>query len=217
MKKRFVVCFFSMIVFVLFLLHEYFLFAHHEWKVLEAVLKGTLSLFPFVLCFLGWKENKSRLSFLFLIGFFLCLIGDAFINLFMEFAAVSYVLAHCVFVRCYLYFRKPKFWQFIIWIVVFGCVCIFIKFVDVSFLLKIFGTIYTFAMTAMVMFSFGIPKQLMIGSIIFFVSDILMLRNFIYSETVLSHFFSLGSYYVAVMLIAAKVFFGFGEKNCISD
>ncbi|MDY4832922.1 MAG: lysoplasmalogenase family protein [Treponema sp.] len=216
MKKHCVVIIFSIILFVLFLVHEYFLFAHHEWRVLEAVLKGSLSLFPFILCFLGWKEDKSRLNILFLIAFCLCLIGDAVINLFMVFSAVCYFVAHCIFVRCYFYFRKPKFWQFVVWIVVFACICIFIQFVKVSSLLKIFGVLYTFAMTAMVMFSFGIPKQLMIGSIIFFISDILMLRNFIYSETVVSHFFSLGSYYVAVMLIAVKIFFGFGEEVCES-
>lgn len=217
MNKRFVVGIFSIIVFVVFLVHEYFLFAHHEMRVLEAVLKGLLSLFPFILCFLGWKDNKSRLSFLFLIGFLLCLIGDALINIFMEFAAICYFMAHCVFVRCYLYFRKPKLWQFVLWIAVFACICVFIQFVEVSFLLKIFGALYTFAMTAMVMFSFKIPKSLMIGSLIFFISDILMLRNFIYSETVVSHFFSLGSYYVAVMLIAANVYFGIGENVCKAD
>ena len=108
MKKHFVVITFSIILFVLFLVHEYFLFAHHEWRVLEAVLKGSLSLFPFILCFLGWKEDKSRLSLLFLIAFCLCLIGDAVINLFMVFSAVCYFVAHCIFVQCYFYFRKPK-------------------------------------------------------------------------------------------------------------
>lgn len=216
MNKRFVVIIFSFIVFVLFLIHEYFLFAHHELRVLEAVLKGLLSLFPFILCFLGWKDNKSRLSFLFLIVFFLCLIGDAVINLFMEFSAICYFMAHCVFVRCYFYFKKPRVWQIIVWLAVFACICVFIQFVKVSFLLKIFGALYTFAMTAMVMFSFKIPKQLMIGSFIFFVSDILLLRNFIYSETVVSHFFSLGLYYVAVMMISAKVYFGFEMKKFAS-
>lgn len=217
MNKRFVVGIFSIIVFVVFLVHEYFLFAHHEMRGLEAVLKGLLSLFPFILCFLGWKEKRNRMEFLFLIGFFLCLIGDALINIFMEFSAVCYFLAHCVFVRCYFYFKKPRIWQIIVWLAVFACICVFIQFVKVSFLLKIFGALYTFAMTAMVMFSFKIPKQLMIGSLIFFVSDILMLRNFIYSETVVSHFFSLGSYYVAVMLIAANVYFGIGENVCKAD
>ena len=213
MNKRFVVGIFSVFVFFLFLLHEYFLFAHHEWRGLEAVLKGVLSLFPFILCFLGWKENKSRLSFLFLSGFLLCLLGDALINLFMEFAAVCYFAAHCIFVRCYLYFRKPKVWQFVVWIVVFLLICVFIQFVNVSLLLKVFGILYTFAMTAMVMFSVKIPKLLTIGSLIFFISDILLLRNFIYSETVVSHFFSLGLYYVAVMIIASKVFVGFDKDN----
>ena len=208
MNKRHLVIIFSILTFGIFIIHEYFLFAHHEMKVLEAVLKGILSFFTFLLCFFGWKENKNRINLFFLLGFFLCLIGDAFINIFMEFAALCYFFAHCLFIRCYLFFRKPEKWQIWIWISAFIIICFFIRFVSVPIHLKIFGSLYTLAMTAMVMFSIKIPKLFTIGSLIFFISDILLLRNFIYSETIVSHFFSLGLYYVAMLIIAGKVFFG---------
>lgn len=205
-KRVFVIaCFF---VAVLFLLHEIFLNFYNNLSFARVILKFLMSFIPFGLAFLGWKSDKNKVNFFIMLGLFVCCIADAVINIVLIVGGILYLAGHLLFMRAFLSIKKPVLIQYLCWAFFAILVSVFLYFVhDADPKLKIFAVIYTLFMTAMVSFSFCATKRLFIGGVIFGLSDVLLMINMATGASDgVAHIFSLGIYYVGVLLMANEIY-----------
>lgn len=167
-----------------------------------------MSFIPFGLAYFGWKSNKNKLNFFITLGLFAYCVADAAINIVLILGIVLYLLGHLFFIRAFLSIKKPVLIQYLCWGVFSIAVFCFIYFIpDVDYKLKVFTAVYILFVTAMATLSFGITRKIFAGGLIFWLSDILLIINIAagFSDG-LAHIFSLGIYYVAVLLLASEVY-----------
>lgn len=199
-----------LLVFVLFCFHEYFLNFHAELKNVRVGLKFSMSFIPFILSYTGWKNFKTTLGFYVTAGLLLCCIADAVININLIFGIALYMLGHFCFVLGFIKIRKPHLIQYILWIASALTISLLLWFVpEKPAQIKIAAIVYTLFMTAMVSFSFCGSTRIFLGGIIFGLSDILLMINMALGiDDGIFHIFSLGIYYLGVLLFANRTYVG---------
>lgn len=208
MNKKRVFTIACLFVTALFSLHEIFLNFFNHISFARVVLKFLMSFIPFGLAYFGWKSNKNKLNFFITLGLFAYCVADAAINIVLVLGIVLYLLGHLFFIRAFLSIKKPVLIQYLCWGVFSIAVFCFIYFIpDVDYKLKVFTAVYILFVTAMATLSFGITRKIFAGGLIFWLSDILLIINIAagFSDG-LAHIFSLGIYYVAVLLLASEVY-----------
>lgn len=208
MNKKRVFTIACLFVTALFSLHEIFLNFFNHISFARVVLKFLMSFIPFGLAYFGWKSNKNKLNFFITLGLFAYCVADAAINIVLILGIVLYLLGHLFFIRAFLSIKKPVLIQYLCWGVFSIAVFCFIYFIpDVDYKLKVFTAVYILFVTAMATLSFGITLKIFAGGLIFWLSDILLIINIAagFSDG-LAHIFSLGIYYVAVLLLASEVY-----------
>lgn len=208
MNKKRVFTIACLFVTALFSLHEIFLNFFNHISFARVVLKFLMSFIPFGLAYFGWKSNKNKLNFFITLGLFAYCVADAAINIVLILGIVLYLLGHLFFIRAFLSIKKPVLIQYLCWGVFSIAVFCFIYFIpDVDYKLKVFTAVYILFVTAMATLSFGITRKIFAGGLIFWLSDILLIINIAagFSDG-LAHIFSLGIYYVAVLLLASEVY-----------
>lgn len=208
MNKKRVFTIACLFVTALFSLHEIFLNFFNHISFARVVLKFLMSFIPFGLAYFGWKSNKNKLNFFITLGLFAYCVADAAINIVLILGIVLYLLGHLFFIRAFLSIKKPVLIQYLCWGVFSIAVFCFIYFIpDVDCKLKVFTAVYILFVTAMATLSFGITRKIFAGGLIFWLSDILLIINIAagFSDG-LAHIFSLGIYYVAVLLLASEVY-----------
>ncbi len=208
MNKKRVFTIACLFVTALFSLHEIFLNCFNHISFARVVLKFLMSFIPFGLAYFGWKSNKNKLNFFITLGLFAYCVADAAINIVLILGIVLYLFGHLFFIRAFLSIKKPVLIQYLCWGVFSIAVFCFIYFIpDVDYKLKVFTAVYILFVTAMATLSFGITRKIFAGGLIFWLSDILLIINIAagFSDG-LAHIFSLGIYYVAVLLLASEVY-----------
>jgi len=208
MNKKRVFTIACLFVTALFSLHEIFLNFFNHISFARVVLKFLMSFILFGLAYFGWKSNKNKLNFFITLGLFAYCVADAAINIVLILGIVLYLLGHLFFIRAFLSIKKPVLIQYLCWGVFSIAVFCFIYFIpDVDYKLKVFTAVYILFVTAMATLSFGITRKIFAGGLIFWLSDILLIINIAagFSDG-LAHIFSLGIYYVAVLLLASEVY-----------
>lgn len=208
MNKKRVFTIACLFVTALFSLHEIFLNFFNHISFARVVLKFLMSFIPFGLAYFGWKSNKNKLNFFITLGLFAYCVADAAINIVLILGIVLYLFGHLFFIRAFLSIKKPVLIQYLCWGVFSIAVFCFIYFIpDVDYKLKVFTAVYILFVTAMATLSFGITRKIFAGGLIFWLSDILLIINIAagFSDGI-AHIFSLGIYYVAVLLLASEVY-----------
>ena len=71
-------------------------------------------------------------------------------------------------------------------------------------ILRVLAVIYTIASCLMVTTALPLSRRYFRGAVLLFVSGILLIYNQVNGQTVLSHFISLGMYYIAVVTLASS-------------
>lgn len=199
-----------LLVLLLFCLHEIFLNFHPDIRNVRVALKFSMSFIPFVLSYFGWKNHRNVLGLYVTEGLLLCCIADAVINLQLIVGIVLYMLGHLCFIVGFIKIRKPHFIQYVLWIVTALTISLLLWFVpEKPAQIKIAAIVYTLFMTAMVSFSYCGSMRIFLGGIIFGLSDILLMISMALGiNDGIFHIFSLGIYYLGVLMFANRTFVG---------
>lgn len=133
----------------------------------------------------------------------MCMVADIGINVNLLYGFLFFGVAHIFFCIAFYLEKPPVRWQILFWLIftVLGwCLVFFFKEKAAGLLVP--ALLYVCILLAMLALALRQKFFMLAGAIVFVISDFLLGRNLVLGKTPLSHFVSLGAYYVALILLA---------------
>ena len=190
-------------VYVLFLTSEFTVALFPQDAYLKTVIKGVIGFLLTFVCLHGYLHNRSALNKWNLTAMILFSVADLMINYQMEVALIVRTLGTLALAAGFCLERKPRTWQWIFFgvLVLLSIWFIVLKHTDdariILFELNLAASILLFAL------SFPIPSRFRNGTWLLLISSILLVFDRLEISTFISHLFSAGIYYTAMVLFAA--------------
>lgn len=188
---------------IIFLIYEIVLMFTGSYSRLTGIVKGLTGLPILISSALTWKHQKDLLHCATFISVLLYMAANVVINFNMLFGLILHLLGHCVLTYSFIRTKKPKAAQFFIWIGVSVLLCLQLftmrRYLSTPVLYG--GFVYVVALAAMVISSFSFTKQLWIGTVLFLVSNELLLLTFRKPDVFALGALELLVFYAAVLII----------------
>lgn len=148
------------------------------------------------------------------IGLFICMLADVFLNLHFIAGGILFFIGHVCYIIFFLKLAPFSPLMIPIYsIVLVFCLCYFYKFHTALGNEKYLYSIYGATISASLAISFLLPFKIGIygcfpalASFLLFISDILLARNLLYKETLLSDTLAISFYYTGQFLMAFTVY-----------
>ncbi len=188
---------------ILFLLYETMLMFGATYGKLTGIMKGLTGLPILISSAFTWKRQRDALhcaTFFAVLGY---MTANVAINYSMLLGLILFVLSHCVLTYGFIRTEKPTRAQYIIWPILSAALCVQLILMRsyVTDTVLYGGIVYTFVLCAMVIASFSFTKQLWIGTVLYLVSNQLLLLTFRYPDSYALGAVELLVFYAAVLII----------------
>ena len=191
-------------VILLFLFREFYTVLFPENQVLSLGFKLLIGLICLMVAYIGYRRRKDDLSLYIMIAAAILMVADLMTTNSLGVGGLLHICAYAVL--CYAYIReeKPEKGQIILWIVLSLAGAIIAMFIKGEYgALRFLAALYICTSLAMVISSFTMPKRTFRGSLLLFASGILLMANRVYGASFVSHIISLGTYYIALLLLVS--------------
>ena len=189
---------------MLFIIKEFFGALYPEDVKMVMMFKLAIGMLSVTTADMGYTRNKERLSGWIVVSLILLAGADIVTTINITVGAILHTASYCVLTYAYWTEEEPDRKQ----VIVQAIMTLFAIGVVISIngdfgWLKLLAALYLLAATAMVCTSFQLPKRVFIGSILLFTSGCLLMANVVRGQTFLSHIISLGTYYLAIGVLAS--------------
>jgi uncharacterized membrane protein YhhN len=162
-------------------------------------------------------KNKKNFAILLCVGLFFAMLGDIILNIHFIFGAVLFAIGHVFYFGANMFLQKICIWDFVIAVVIFVPAVLFMLLCPIfgfeSILMKLvcvfYGAIISFmvgkainlAINQKTLTSFALA----IGSVLFFVSDFMLLLHVFGNVGLWSNIVCLATYYPAQFLLGFSI------------
>ena len=209
MNKRSLNILVCVLVAVIFIVHECLRVILPDVLIIRAVLKIIIGMVPIAILHVNCDIKKYKWQLAVFIGIILYCIADAVMTYSDGIGMGFFAIGHIFVLIGFISERRPNRVPLVAWIVVsiiLNSMCIFAG-PELGFGRRflMFAGIYLTFVAAMTAESYCMNRGILVGALIFFVSDMLIIYNMIFGETVVRHFFSLGLYYLGIYLFAIYI------------
>ena len=195
-------CVFGM--FLLFSIMEFAKALFPEDKLMIVLFKAAISFLSVLIALMGYHNRKNNLTKFILIAVICFGIADIVMSLNTMIGGCLHIIAYLVLSYAYIKEDSPEIHQIVICVVASLAAIIYLSTISGDYgSLRYVAMIYMCAAIVMVTMSFTMPKRIFIGSILLFISGILVIRNEVMGMTFISHIISLGIYYAAIATLAS--------------
>ena len=196
-----------------FIIHEYLRVAFPEAVPIRSIIKGGLSLIPVCILLLGMRTiSKPRQAYVkpIFLGLVVCLIGDVVINYSDMAGMVIFMVAQGILIYSLLRETGIKRHRFLMWAglsILVDTICLLSpNIAKLGTVFCICGCIYIALMLLMVVSALGCKRPFFMGALFFGISDLLLVRNTLLGEGIVSHALSLGTYYIGITVLGIYAF-----------
>lgn len=191
-------------MFLLFNIMEFSRVLFPDNKLMVVLFKTCISILSILIAYMGYKNRNNNLSRFILIAVICLGVADIVMSFSTLFGGLLHIIAYSVLTYAFIKEDKPELNQIIIFAVASIIAVIFILNIEGQYgLMRFIAIIYVCTAILMVTTSFTMPKRIFIGSVLLFISGILLIRNEVQGITFLSHMISLGIYYCAIATLAS--------------
>ncbi len=167
--------------------------------------KAIIGVISLIIAFYGYRRKKDLFHGLLMVAVVLLTAADVVITSRMMVGAILHILAYVFLCVIFIREERPDIRQIISFVFMAGIGIFFILRVPGSYgLLRILAVVYIVASCLMVVSAFPLSRRYFRGAVLLFISGILLINNQINGQTFLSHFLSLGMYYLAVVTLASS-------------
>ena len=172
--------------------------------LIMSALKLAIGIITFLLALYGYLKNKSRLSGFIAAGIAALTIADVVMSNNNVIGSLIHVAAYGLL--CYAYMREEKIRKtqtvFIV-ILSIAAAQIVLSIKGDFGVLRYIAIIYCIAAILLLFSSFGLSRRILAGSVLLFISGLLVFNIQIRGEGFIRHFVSLGVYYLAITVLAS--------------
>ena len=192
-------------IFMLFIIKEFFGALYPDDVKMVMMFKLAIGMLSVTSAAMGYTRNKERLSGWIVVALILLAGADIVTTINTPIGAILHTASYCVLTYAYWTEEEPDRKQMIVQaILTLFAIGVVISINGDFGWLKLLAALYLLAAVAMVCTSFQLPKRVFVGSILLFTSGCLLMANVVRGQTFLSHIVSLGTYYLAVSVLASS-------------
>ena len=193
------------LIYVLFLAKEFISALYPEAFFVTPLFKALIGSCLIFTAWSGYKQNPSPMHKWVTIGLCVSALADLIINYWLYAGAMLHCAA--LLICCYAFwtFEKPEPWQLALAAVfaVQGSILIFYIVPDrFAVYEKLLASLYYSSAVFLITVSMGVPERFRTGAFLLILTGILLVVNFLYRETFISHLISLGTYYLGLCFLA---------------
>lgn len=195
------ICAFS--IMLLFVIMQFYAELFPDSGKVLLIFKSAIGLLSVLMSFFGWLKRRTKLGGFVILGLLALMLADLTMTLSL-YGSLLHIAAYILLTWAYVKEEKPEKRQIVNWIVLCVAGIGSMTVIEGEFgVLRIVGILYLWAALAMVTSSFNQDRRIFTGSLLLFISGILLMNNIINGTTFLSHMLSLGVYYAAVATLAS--------------
>ena len=173
------------------------------------VLLGAINLIYVI----KYKYTNSKFAILLIVGLFFAMLGDIVLNLNFIGGAILFAIGHVMFFISYMFIKKLKWLDLIFGLAIFIPSCLIITLLPIftfDITMELVCVVYAFIISMMVgkaLSNFVAVKDIitfvvLIGSCLFFISDLMLLLNVFAHLPKVIDILCLATYYPAEIMLA---------------
>ena len=167
--------------------------------------KLAIGILSVLIAFSGFRNNKTRLSVFILIALAALTAADISMSMNINVGPVLHIAAYLLLSYIFIREERLSVLQISFWIGLSIISLVVLSFIKGEYgVLRTWAMIYMVTALLMVVASTGMNRRIAIGSILLFLSGIMVMYNVVNGETFVSHILSLGTYYTAVVTLASS-------------
>jgi hypothetical protein len=191
-------------IFMVFMIKEFFGALYPDDIRMVMMFKLAIGMLACTTAAMGYTKNKSRLSGWILVALILLAGADIVTTTHMSIGAGLHIIAYLVLGYAYWQEEKPDRKALIIWgFMTLAAIGIVMTVGGHYGIRRFMAVLYLAAALFMVTASFGLVRRVFSGSLLLFISGLLLMVNVVNGKTFLSHIVSLGTYYLAIAVLAS--------------
>ena len=192
-------------IFTLFLSMEFYARILPERTNIILNYKISIGILSILIALSGFRTNKTRVTVCTLIALAVMTAADALMTVNIKIGPFLHIAAYLILSYAYFREERPGRAQLALWILLsIGAAAGIISIQGDYGALRYVAIIYVAAAILMVVLSTAMERRVVIGSVLLFISGIMVIYNFVNGQTFLSHIVSLGTYYSAVAVMASS-------------
>ena len=192
-------------IFVLFLIMEFYKQILPDNKTRIYVFKSIIGFISVMIALYGYRKEKKPLSLMIVFGLVSLAVADVSMSVSIYVGSVLHILAYLLLSYAYYRDEKPEKKQVIVWIILSAIAVTCLMLIKGEYRgLRAFAIAYVITAILMVILSIGQDRRIAAGSVLLFVAGVLLINNEINGTTFISHLISLGTYYVAIIVLATS-------------
>ncbi|MDO4371287.1 MAG: hypothetical protein Q4D43_08180, partial [Clostridia bacterium] len=152
---------------------------------------------------LTWKQQRNILHSATFFAALLYMIANVIINFSMLAGLLLHLTGHCTLTYGFVRTKKPRRWQYLVWGALSALLCaqLILSRSYVTNTVLYGGMAYAFMLSAMVVASLRYTSQLWVGTILFLISNELLMLTFRYPNSFALAAIELLAFYIAVLII----------------
>ena len=187
----------------MFLLYEIVLLLGGAYGQVTGAVKAITGLPILISAALTWKKQRNILHSATFFAALLYMIANVIINFSMLAGLLLHLAGHCTLTYGFVRTKKPRRWQDLVWIALSALLCaqLILSRSYVTNTVLYGGMAYAFMLSAMVVASLRYTSQLWVGTILFLISNELLMLTFRYPNSFALAAIELLAFYIAVLII----------------
>ncbi|MBQ6216992.1 MAG: hypothetical protein IJK53_06355 [Erysipelotrichaceae bacterium] len=173
-----------------------------------ALLKSCASLPTVLLAYEGYRIERNTFDRFLLIAILIGMAADVFINMSAAAGAILFGIGHIVYMHAFIKEKRPSSQQVFlgVFISIFIAIPLFLLRSHLnSIAMYLIAWIYLSVLSFTTVFSFNMRRIVFIASLIFVLSDILLIINILIRPGFLASLFSLCVYYLSLILYGVSI------------
>ncbi len=198
-----ILCVFT--IFMLFLIMEFYRFLLPDNTNMLLLFKAIIGILSVLIALSGYLRRKRPLSGFIMLSLLVMTAADIVMTESIYVGPILHSISYLILSYAFMREEKMEKKQIILWgVAVLAMVVAAILIRGKFGALRILAIIYSASALLMIVNSFSQQRRVMSGSILLFISGLLVMYNEIQGKTFFSHLISLGTYYVAIALLASS-------------
>ena len=166
------------------------------------VLIGVLTL---IIAFYGWRRKKDRFHLLLMIEVLILAAADVLMPYSLLFGGVMHIASYLFLTYVFIREDVPGRMQIIIWILISLLGTVYLLRIPGEFgIFRPLAILYVLSSSAMVVSAFHLSSRTFRGSVLLFISGLLLIYNQANGTGGVFHMIALGVYYLAVITLASS-------------
>ena len=188
-----------------FFIGEFRSILYPDQQTIDVDSKIFIGAMTLIIAFYGYRRKKDRFHLLLMGVILLLAAADTAMLYSVRLGGTLHVLAYTFLTYIFIREDRPSKLQILLWLLIAATGIVYVLRIPGTYgYLRAVAILYVLSSSAMVVSSFHLASRTFRGTLLLFISGLLLIYNQANSTNALFHLISLGTYYTAVITLASS-------------